>query len=270
MTAATWILLPGMRGDNVRDLQRALNARGSRLDVDGIYGTLTKAAVMDYQDRHGLMVDGIAGPVTLGKLYGEAQQGAEVDSGDAPMASEPALSPPNTKPPFPAMSSSKREQVFGRFNWANAGGDNIRILGNWESENIKRFDIPQLAGVPFYSPGGALKCSGKIYLHRLAGPIFQRFFDRVEQAGLLDRVRTFDGAFVPRYVRGSKTSLSNHSWGTAIDINAYANGLGKTPAALGRDGCVLELVPLAHECGLYWGGNFSRKDGMHFEVAVLP
>ncbi len=98
MTAATWTLLPGSRGDNVKDLQRGLNAQGARLAVDGIYGNQTKAAVMDYQNRHGLKADGIAGPITLGKLYGEAQQGAEVDSGDAPIASGRAPSPPKLSP----------------------------------------------------------------------------------------------------------------------------------------------------------------------------
>ena len=30
---------------------------------------------------------------------------------------------------------------------------------------------------------------------------------------------------------------------------------------------VRELVPIAHDHGFYWGGHFSRCDGMHFEVA---
>jgi len=28
-------------------------------------------------------------------------------------------------------------------------------------------------------------------------------------------------------------------------------------------------VPIAHDHGFYWGGHFSRSDGMHFEVAKL-
>jgi hypothetical protein len=28
-------------------------------------------------------------------------------------------------------------------------------------------------------------------------------------------------------------------------------------------------VPLAHEHGFYWGGHFSVRDGMHFEVAQV-
>ena len=34
-------------------------------------------------------------------------------------------------------------------------------------------------------------------------------------------------------------------------------------------GCVRELVPIAHDHGFYWGGHFTRQDGMHFELARL-
>src|SRR5690606_9986127 len=61
-------LYSGMRGDNVRDLQQMLNAHGYELDEDGIFGVLTKNAVMDYQRRHGLKIDGIAGIKTLTRL----------------------------------------------------------------------------------------------------------------------------------------------------------------------------------------------------------
>jgi hypothetical protein len=38
---------------------------------------------------------------------------------------------------------------------------------------------------------------------------------------------------------------------------------------MGEHGCLLELVPIANEHGFYWGGHFSRKDGMHFEIAKI-
>ena len=47
-------------------LQSDLNRLGEMppLEVDGIYGTATKAAVAKFQAKHGLPVDGWAGPVT--------------------------------------------------------------------------------------------------------------------------------------------------------------------------------------------------------------
>ena len=54
--------------------------------------------------------------------------------------------------------------------------------------------------------------------------------------------------------------MSLHSWGIAIDVNAFENGLNMTP----------KLSPGFVKCftdnGFYWGGNFKRKDGMHFEL----
>jgi hypothetical protein len=61
----------------------------------------------------------------------------------------------------------------------------------------------------------------------------------------------------------------SNSWGTAFDINAPQNFLGNEPAKLGQPGCILELLPIAYSCGFYWGGLFTRKDGMHFELAVI-
>ena len=74
---------------------------------------------------------------------------------------------------------------------------------------------------------------------------------------------------MPRFVRGSRTILSNHSFGTAFDINVPWNLLGSVPALVGQKGSVRELVPIANQNGFYWGGHFPRKDGMHFSIAKL-
>lgn len=57
---------PPMTGDDVRTLQRKL---GGGLDVDGIYGPATAAAVRSYQGAHHLSVDGIVGPLTRKALH---------------------------------------------------------------------------------------------------------------------------------------------------------------------------------------------------------
>lgn len=61
----------GSSGPKVKELQRVLNAwypHRRQLVVDGIYGHLTEQAVKYLQQRAGLVVDGIAGPITLGYL----------------------------------------------------------------------------------------------------------------------------------------------------------------------------------------------------------
>lgn len=58
----------GSQGDAVRQLQRALNQVGYSLDVDGGFGPKTRAAVIDYQKKNKLKVDGVAGNETMGSL----------------------------------------------------------------------------------------------------------------------------------------------------------------------------------------------------------
>lgn len=56
------------RGEPVRNLQRALNFSGAQLQEDGLFGQITKAAVIDYQRANGLTVDGIVGVQTWGSF----------------------------------------------------------------------------------------------------------------------------------------------------------------------------------------------------------
>ena len=59
----------GSRGDAVRKLQELLHKKGFDCGaVDGIFGSKTYAAVMAFQKANGLSADGIAGPLTWGKL----------------------------------------------------------------------------------------------------------------------------------------------------------------------------------------------------------
>lgn len=59
----------GSRGEEVRQIQTKLATWGYNVgNIDGIYGTKTQQAVMDYQRKNGLKVDGIAGPQTLDKM----------------------------------------------------------------------------------------------------------------------------------------------------------------------------------------------------------
>ncbi|HHX67282.1 MAG TPA: peptidoglycan-binding protein [Gallicola sp.] len=68
------MLKMGDRGEDVRKLQLALMFLGFDLrtyGADGIYGSETESAVRSFQKKHTLVVDGIAGPETLGKINSE-------------------------------------------------------------------------------------------------------------------------------------------------------------------------------------------------------
>jgi len=62
------ILSYGTKGDSVRKLQTALNRAGATLSVDGHFGYKTKQAVCNFQEDHGLRVDGLAGTQTMEAL----------------------------------------------------------------------------------------------------------------------------------------------------------------------------------------------------------
>ena len=63
----------GSSGSEVEKLQNMLISAGydvGKSGADGIFGPDTEKGVMQYQKDHGLAVDGIAGPITLGSLNG--------------------------------------------------------------------------------------------------------------------------------------------------------------------------------------------------------
>ena len=76
-------LRKGSRGADVRELQRILRKAGYVLEIDGIFGELTRQAVLTYQGTHGLERDGIVGPMTWGALYAGVPEDAPEETPDA-------------------------------------------------------------------------------------------------------------------------------------------------------------------------------------------
>lgn len=72
-TGSPTILRMGDRGASVRELQRALASNGYAVDVDGVFGPQTLDAVRDYQNDHGLAVDGVVGARTWASLRAETR-----------------------------------------------------------------------------------------------------------------------------------------------------------------------------------------------------
>ncbi|MEL6682846.1 MAG: M15 family metallopeptidase [Pseudomonadota bacterium] len=74
------------------------------------------------------------------------------------------------------------------------------------------------------------------------------------------------GSLCVRLIRGSRSSISNHSWGTAVDIT-LENRLDEFADGSTQFGLLL-IAELFNEEGWYWGATYSREDSMHFEVGV--
>lgn len=231
--------------------------------VDGIFGANTERATKAFQRVQNLNDDGVVGRQTLAKAMG-------LGLGHVPDPDNEETNGPNwpPKPDFSNLSPAEREVLFGKFSYVPEpqpnNAENIRILGDWVAENIQTIDVPQLVGKKGANAKGQVTC------HRRAADQIRSLFAAWERAGLLDRVLSWEGCFNARFVRGSRTALSNHSFGSGFDINAAYNAYGCEPARAGEKGSVRELVEIANALGFYWGGHFSsRLDGMHFEVAKL-
>lgn len=169
---------------------------------------------------------------------------------------------------------ASRLQLFGQFSYLHdprpGNPEHIVITGDWIRTHLTEVEIPQLR---------ALGVSTRLMVHYRAAKAIQRLWEAWEVAGLLGHVRTFNGAWAPRYKRqtGSEAerrakcaalgpaSLSNHAWGTAFDINAAQYPLGKQ---LPTGDAFADLFPDAEFDGWFPGARFrTRPDPMHFELA---
>ena len=253
-------LRKGSTGEGVRQWQLFLIAEGLLKDLaDGIYGPMTDAATRKYQKSKDLTSDGVVGP----KTFAEA-----IKDGLAVIEDEEEFPP---RPGFrPLVGTSARQRVFGKFQFQPSptprNKERIKILGNWEKQNIVSLQLPELRGIDVFGKPS----SGRMRFHKKAAEQLKGLWAAWGVNDMIRLIRTFGGSFVPRFIRGSRETLSNHAFGSAFDINMAWNGLGKIPAPVGSKGSVRELVTIANEFGFYWGGHFrNRADGMHFEVAKV-
>jgi hypothetical protein len=254
----------GMRGERVAAWQSFLIGRGFGGGViDGYFGDHTRNSTITFQQKHKLEADGIVGRQTLLKAASLGFELIEEPSEDNTGSNFPP------RPSFPPLvSNESRTALFGQAVFVSAptpsNPEAVRFLDTWEQDNIVNVPIPQLRKAL------GSKAPQSIQFHRLAAEQLQGLWAEWEAAKLLDRILEFNGSYVPRFVRGNRTTLSNHAFGSAFDINSRFNKLGMRPALVGEKGSVRELVPVANRLGFYWGGHYSgRPDGMHFEIAFL-
>jgi len=85
----------------------------------------------------------------------------------------------------------------------------------------------------------------------------------------IDEGNLDDWGYAFRNIRGSANRLSNHSSGSAIDINATRHRLGH--AGTFKPMQVVLIQALCKKYALRWGGNYvNRKDEMHYEIDLTP
>lgn len=113
-----------------------------------------------------------------------------------------------------------------------------------------------------FSALGTIGFPKKIFLNKDMKEPLRNALRTLICRNLTKEMKTWDGVFVIRTKR-ALTSLSLHSWAIAVDINAFENGLNQTPK-LSK-----EFVQCFLDCGFEWGGTWTRKDGMHFQLSKI-
>jgi hypothetical protein len=103
----------------------------------------------------------------------------------------------------------------------------------------------------------------RIYCNKdLIDPLKSAFINLISRGYAESELLTWDGCFNVRLTT-SGTSWSLHSWGIAVDVNAFENGFNKPPKLSSG------FVECFTDAGFNWGGKFTRPDGMHFELAQI-
>jgi hypothetical protein len=192
-----------------------------------------------------------------GRWYEIADQQYVWSGACAPMPS--GVSPPSSPPHshLTVLSLPQIEAEFGRFTYVEGTPRGaIAIDRAWVRANLTEIATPMLTAVGH----------SRLTVHRKAADALLRALGSIKSAGLLELILTCDGTWVARHKTWNPArSLSPHSWGIAIDLNARWNGYGVQPPALGHTGSVRELIPYFEAEQFAWGGYFSDPDGMHFE-----
>jgi hypothetical protein len=139
--------------------------------------------------------------------------------------------------------------VVGTYRYRVIGGGLIAPESSWVAANIRTEVVPIL---------------GSVTCHKDLFPQLRAALLEVQQRGLSDAIHPgeYAGCYYPRFIAGT-TTLSNHSFGLALDLNVPGNGRG-TVGEMNRD-----VVAIFKTWGFAWGGDWRYTDPMHFELSEV-
>lgn len=139
--------------------------------------------------------------------------------------------------------------AVGVFRYTPIGGGRIAPDPAWVASHIVTEQVPIL---------------GSVTCNKYMMPQLKAALGEVQRRGLGKEIHPdeYAGCYYPRFIAGS-TTLSNHSFGLALDFNVPGNQRG-TVGEMNR-----EVVAIFKYWGFAWGGDWAWTDPMHFEMARI-
>lgn len=140
-------------------------------------------------------------------------------------------------------------EAVGIFRYTPIGGGRVQPEASWVKSHVVTEDVPII---------------GRMTCNRYMMPQLKAALAEVQRLGLADKIHPgeYAGCYYPRFIAGS-TTLSNHSYGLAFDINVPGNQRG-TVGQMDRG-----VVAIFKRWGFAWGGDWGYTDPMHFELDRL-
>ena len=147
------------------------------------------------------------------------------------------------------LSGGSVAGVVGAFNYTVLEAGRIAPEQSWVAGHISTEAVPIL---------GQMTCNRAMF------PQLRGALADIAARGLADEIEPgeYAGCYYPRFIAGS-TTLSNHSFGLAFDINVPGNQRG-TIGEIDRG-----VVAIFKSWGFAWGGDWGYTDPMHFELSAL-
>jgi hypothetical protein len=136
--------------------------------------------------------------------------------------------------------------AVGSYTYSVLGGGRIAPQQTWVDSHISTETMPII---------GPMTCNTQMF------PQLRAALDQIVAQGLASAIHPgqYGGCFVPRFIAGT-TTLSNHAFGLAFDLNVPENQRG-TVGQINR-----QVVAIFQGMGFTWGGTWRYTDPMHFEL----
>jgi hypothetical protein len=139
--------------------------------------------------------------------------------------------------------------AVGAFQYTVLSGGHIAPQPSWVASHISTRTMPII---------GPMTCNTLMF------PQLRAALEEIRVTGLAGAIHRnqYGGCYVPRFIAGT-TTLSNHAFGLAFDLNVPENERG-TVGQIDR-----QVVAIFQRYGFTWGGVWHYTDPMHFELNRL-